>query len=81
MPGAFLDSFSWPAKQANPRDGVSNPVGCTKHKKTTVRWFFCLRHPQSRTLFAHLFTDGKQEQLCLHISRFYILLDEMNCFE
>lgn len=45
MPGAFWDSFSWPAKQANPRDGVSNPVGCTKHKKTTVRWFLCFWHP------------------------------------
>ncbi len=63
MPGAFLDSFSWPAKQANPRDGVSNPVGCTKHKKTTVRWFFCLCHPQSRTLFDHQFAGSKLEQL------------------
>ena len=49
MPGAFLDSFSWPAKQANPMDGVSNPD--------------CLRYPQIRTSFDHQFAGSKLEQL------------------
>jgi hypothetical protein len=42
MPGAFLDSFSWPAKQANPMDGVSNPDSCAINVKTTFLGGFCV---------------------------------------
>src|SRR3990167_2131630 len=42
MPGAFLDSFSWPAKQANPRDGVSTPAAAPQNIKTTLLGGFCV---------------------------------------
>jgi hypothetical protein len=37
-----LDSFSWPAKQANPRDGVSTPAASPQNIKTTFSGGFCV---------------------------------------
>ncbi|WP_337880278.1 hypothetical protein, partial [Rheinheimera sp.] len=47
--GAFLDSFSWPAKQANPMEGVSNPDGCAKqsNRHSAVFLFSAPKPPAS----------------------------------
>ena len=50
MPGAFLDSFSWPAKQAHPMDGVSNPDSRAINVKTTFQVVFLFAIPTGSNL-------------------------------